>query len=462
MPFPEVTQLEVTYPTVLEETNDGLPTEATEIIEWPAVQGLPGPQGDTGPAGPTGAAGGVGPAGADGADGSTWYSGSAVPSGGTGANGDYYFQTSNSDVHKKTAGVWAVIGNLEGAQGIQGPAGATGATGAQGPQGIQGVQGPQGIQGIQGEQGLAGAAGDTYKTTSSSTILVGNGTKTLFTDDLDLDYTAQQPVLIADGGTTNLHATVTSYNPATGELVVDVYKHTGSGSPSAWTVNLEGVAGAEGAQGPQGIQGPQGDQGIQGIQGIQGVQGVQGDAGPQGIQGATGATGATGPAGADGVDAELIVRQATGDEVVLYDGGAYNDILPAALPAINLEAGAVYSVEIWMRATQGATATAKSLKFTGGTATFTRGHFSVVGRQAAINTLTSAMSTQFSEVLDGVNVVSNAGSIDWQFHLHGLLVVDAAGTFMPQLSYITADPTGTITFKAGTYVRLTKVTNYNA
>jgi len=343
-------------------------------------------------------------------------------------------------------------------QGVQGPIGETGPQGPQGIQGPQGVQGPQGIQGaqgVQGEQGVAGAAGDTYKTTSGSTIAVGNGTRTLITDDLGLDYTAQQPVLIADGGTTHLHATVTSYNPATGELVVDVYKHIGSGSPSAWTVNLEGVAGAEGPQGIQGVQGPQGEQGVQGVQGDQGIQGPQGDQGIQGIQGIQGATGAA------GADAELIARQATADEVVSYGGGAYNNILPASLPAINLEAGTAYSVEIWMRATQGATAAAKALRFTGGTATFTRGNFSVIAKQVALNTITGTLSMNASDTLTGVNVVVSGGSADWQFHLNGLLVVNAAGTFMPQLSY-TADPTGTITFKAGTYVRLTKVTSYNA
>lgn len=78
-------------------------------------------------------AGGIG--GGGGGGGTTWYDGAGAPAGGTGVDGDYYLRTTNGDVYKKTAGVWAVVGN------IKGPTGATGATGPAGPAGPPGASG---------------------------------------------------------------------------------------------------------------------------------------------------------------------------------------------------------------------------------------------------------------------------------------------------------------------------------
>jgi uncharacterized protein YdeI (BOF family) len=242
---------------------------------------MPGPTGPAGPEGPQGPEGPVGPEG---------------PQGPQGVQGD--------------PGPQGAVGP-EGPQGIQGETGPAGAQGPEGPQGPQGDTGPtgaagsqgiQGIQGVQGEQGLTGAAGadgDRYQTTSSTTLAINNATKTL-TVETALDYSVTQSVTIAYDITHHMHGEVISYDDVTGVLVVDVTNHSGSGTFSAWTVNL---AGAVGAVGPAGPEGPQGPQGIQGEQGIQGIQGIQGDTGPQGDVGATGAQGIqgdTGPAGAQG------------------------------------------------------------------------------------------------------------------------------------------------------------------
>jgi hypothetical protein len=64
----------------------------------------------------------------NGIDGATWYTGSGAPSSGTGANGDFYFRTSNSDVYQKISGSWSVIANIKGAQGDPGTNGTDGAT----------------------------------------------------------------------------------------------------------------------------------------------------------------------------------------------------------------------------------------------------------------------------------------------------------------------------------------------
>jgi hypothetical protein len=119
-----------------------------------------------------------------------------------------------------------------------------------------------------------------------------------------------QSVTIAYDIDDHMHGEVVSYDDATGVLVVDVAHHSGSGTFSAWVVNLSGAVGAVGPAGPEGPQGPQGIQGEQGIQGAQGVQGEtgpQGDtgpAGPQGIQGETGPAGAQGPTGPQGPQGE--------------------------------------------------------------------------------------------------------------------------------------------------------------
>jgi hypothetical protein len=225
--------------------------------------GMPGPAGPQGAQGATGPQGAIGPQGPQGIQGETGPAGAQGP---------------------------------QGPQGVQGDPGATGATGAQGTQGSQGVQGPQ------GDPGAAGADGDRYQTTSSTTLTVGNGTKTL-TVETGLDYTITQNVTIAYDIDDHMHGEVVSYDDATGVLVVDVAHHSGSGTFSAWVVNLSGAVGAVGPAGPEGPQGPQGVQGEQGVQGIQGVQGAtgpQGDTGPAGAQGIQGDTGPAGPQGPEG------------------------------------------------------------------------------------------------------------------------------------------------------------------
>jgi hypothetical protein len=68
--------------------------------------------------------------GGGGGGGSTWFDGAGVPSSGTGSNGDYYLNTTNGDVYRKSAGTWSVVGNIKGPQGN---AGTNGANGADGP-----------------------------------------------------------------------------------------------------------------------------------------------------------------------------------------------------------------------------------------------------------------------------------------------------------------------------------------
>ena len=223
---------------------------AGTTTSFPGMPGPPGPQGDPGPQGE------VGPAGPQG---------------------------------------------VEGPVGPSGPQGPVGPQGEVGPSGPAGSEGPQGVEGPQGDPGTPGADGDRYQTTSSTPLLLQNGTTNL-TVETGLDYSVTQSVTIAYDIDHHMHGEVVSYDDATGALVVDVTNHSGSGTFSSWVVNL---AGAVGAVGPAGPAGPQGEPGVQGIQGIQGIQGepgvgIEGPQGPQGVEGPAGPAGAQGPEGPQG------------------------------------------------------------------------------------------------------------------------------------------------------------------
>ena len=79
---------------------------------------------------------------------------------------------------------------------------------------------------------------DRYKTTSLSSVLIGNGSKT-FTVDANLSYIPLQEVLVVFNSSNHMHGTVTSYSGTT--LIVDIKHHTGSGTYTSWSINLDGT-----------------------------------------------------------------------------------------------------------------------------------------------------------------------------------------------------------------------------
>jgi hypothetical protein len=81
---------------------------------------------------------------------------------------------------------------------------------------------------------------DRYKTSSTTSNSVSNGTKN-FTVDLNLAYIPLQEILVVFNPANHMHGEVTSYNSATGALVVDIKSHTGSGTYTAWVLNLDGT-----------------------------------------------------------------------------------------------------------------------------------------------------------------------------------------------------------------------------
>jgi hypothetical protein len=81
---------------------------------------------------------------------------------------------------------------------------------------------------------------DRYKTSSLTSNTIGNGSKS-FTVDLNLSYIPLQEVLVVYDVSNHMHGEVTSYNPATGALVVDIKHNTGSGTYTLWSINLDGT-----------------------------------------------------------------------------------------------------------------------------------------------------------------------------------------------------------------------------
>lgn len=86
--------------------------------------------------------------------------------------------------------------------------------------------------------------GDRYLTTSATSWTLSNGTQA-FTVDAGLSYTPTQDVTVVYDLANHAHGTVVSYSGTT--LTVDFTQHTGSGTYSAWTINVGGLSVQEGA-----------------------------------------------------------------------------------------------------------------------------------------------------------------------------------------------------------------------
>jgi len=134
--------------------------------------------------------------------------------------------------------------------------GQTGQTGYTGSVGGVGYTGSVGV----GYTGSAGLDGDKYHTTSTSTLNLStyalNDTITLTTVDLNLDYSAQQTILIASAATptNHIHAKVLTYDGGTGVLTATVTNIVDAvnSSESSWEVNLDGAVGIVGYTGSVG------------------------------------------------------------------------------------------------------------------------------------------------------------------------------------------------------------------
>ena len=134
--------------------------------------GATGPQGPTGASGSNGANGTNGTNGTNGLNGNTWWFGTTAPGSVSGSQqGDWYLNTTNSNVYIQTAtlGTWTLQGNIQGQQGATGVTGATGETGETGATGTAGVV---------GGTSTVTAAGTTTLTSTSYYIQLFTGTTT--------------------------------------------------------------------------------------------------------------------------------------------------------------------------------------------------------------------------------------------------------------------------------------------
>ena len=90
-----------------------------------------------------------------------------------------------------------------------------------------------------------GLVGDRYATTSSTSLAISNGYKTL-TVGTGLSYTSQQTIIIAytsDPENYHMHATVETYDDVTGSMYVRVTQNAGSGTYTSWDINVSGPSG---------------------------------------------------------------------------------------------------------------------------------------------------------------------------------------------------------------------------
>jgi hypothetical protein len=123
--------------------------------------------------------------------------------------------------------------------------------------GATGPRGPQGETGATGPRGTAGPAGDRYSSTSSTPLMVGNGSRSFYVG-VGYSYSIGQYVVISNSPSIYMEGRVTAYNSSSGLITVEVSTSRGSGTYSSWSVNLAGLPGPQGATGPQGPEGPMG------------------------------------------------------------------------------------------------------------------------------------------------------------------------------------------------------------
>ena len=190
------------------------------------------------------------------------------------------------------------------------------AAGTSGSSGTSGVDGN--FFGTSGSSGTAGASGDKYftKSTSTFTIPTVSGTTVYLTGDTSLQWSVGQTAVIAFNIGNWFEAIVGSYNTVTGAFVfVSTSLIYGSGSHSAWQINLQGAPGQAGTNGTSGKDGTSGisNDGTSGTSGKDGTSGLSygtsgtsgngssGTSGKGGTSGSSGKTGSSGTSGTSGV-----------------------------------------------------------------------------------------------------------------------------------------------------------------
>lgn len=209
--------------------------------------------------------------GTDGTNGATVLSGAGAPSAGTGSDGDFYIDLGPPKVFygPKTGGAWGAGFDMTGTAGAAGAAGAPGAAGSDGTNAFLYIawaddasgggftiafdQNKEYIAFLQSSTVIASPVvgdfaglwakyrgdGDRWNTTSTTSLTIGTGTKTLVVG-LNLAYSTGQRVVIAEDGNeaNRMIGYCVNYNPTTGQLQVNVDEVNGAGTIAVWDVNI--------------------------------------------------------------------------------------------------------------------------------------------------------------------------------------------------------------------------------
>ena len=222
-----------------------------------------------------------------------------------------------------TAGINGSSGS-SGTSGVNGSSGSSGTSGGVGGSGSSGSSGVSGSSGSSGTSGATGTSGDLYKTTSTTAFTLGGaGSLTVATG---LAYSTAQSIIIVNDLTHFQECEVSSYNSATGVLVVTTPTRTvGTGSFSSWTINLDGATGGDGSSGSSGTSGDTGSSGSSGTSGedgSSGSSGIAGSSGSSGVSGSSGSSGTSGDSGSSGSSGDSGSSGSSGDSGSSGSSGA--------------------------------------------------------------------------------------------------------------------------------------------
>lgn len=126
------------------------------------------------------------------------------------------------------------------------------------------------------------------------------------------------------------------------------------------------------------------------------------------------------------------------------------------LNTYNLEAGKVYHIQASIFVSRSAGTTAHTIGFkSGGTATYTDCMVNIQGANG-ISTLPTWGAARISDLTANTTFTASDNNAAEKVHLilDGTFIVNAAGTFVPQLTYSSA-PGGAPTVERGSYMKLT-------
>jgi hypothetical protein len=144
-------------------------------------------------------------------------------------------------------------------------------------------------------------------------------------------------------------------------------------------------------------------------------------------------------------------------DVTGANSASVQSIFAAANDRLTVAASTTYLFDLMIQVTAGATTTTMALAFDAGTCTFTAIRYIAMG---AVNVADNATGTAQSTICVNtaaatVCTATGTGAGKWLW-AHGMMRINGAGTLVPQFKY-SADPTGTVLIKAGSYMTLTPV-----